>query len=100
LFSLSVTHNDRACPAKSKKPQSFSEAKLCACIYPLLPAPQTPFLKRLGRAAKTASRWRSRKAGKRALRCIFSWGRFANRPYSPSKILDPALFPVSFDNMG
>jgi len=37
-----------------------------------LPASETPFRKHLGRTVKTTARWKSRKAGERALRYIFS----------------------------
>ena len=40
-----------------------------------MPVSETLFLKHLGRAAKTAARWKSRKAGERALRYIFSYSR-------------------------
>ena len=48
-----------------------------------LPAPETRFRKHRGRAAKTASRWKSRKAGKRALRYIFLGAACARTDPSP-----------------
>jgi hypothetical protein len=49
---------------------------------------ETTFLERPGRAAHAAPRWKSGKAGERALRYIFFGGRFANGPKN-AKIGDP-----------
>jgi len=44
---------------------------------------KTQFFKQRSRAARTTARWKSRKAGKRALRYIFSCGLLADRSPAP-----------------